>query len=349
MCLCVCQLGEDSWVGRSVRKLFNGYGNFYGTVTDVEVQDERTGQRQFFVEYEDGDSEHLWPRELQRILLPATETIASASTTQTIASVSASVSATTSSQTAAPAAAPARKKKKHCRLSNPSTTVLFFLDCETTGSRRNYDRAIEWAIIAYDMKGRRLGEFVTRVNPNGVEVSPAAYNIHGISDRDVARAPQFKQVAEKMNAFFARHLEGMSCGAFVAHNASTDLQFLICEHIRIDASINCKIKYGLCTYQTVKRLKTVYKTADPADWTATTATGNRSYSVKCCAEYALSKRNPPGLFEVECGRHHEALADVKAIATFFLTTQCLTKKGCGMQCSRINARHVGLNCRTSNH
>lgn len=39
------QLGDDSWIGRTVRKFPPGFGYFLGKVTDVEVQNEKNGQR----------------------------------------------------------------------------------------------------------------------------------------------------------------------------------------------------------------------------------------------------------------------------------------------------------------
>lgn len=132
-----------------------------------------------------------------------------------------------------------------CR--TPTVTVCFLLDCETTGSRRNYDRAIEWAIIAYDNTGRKIDEFVTRVNPEGVLVSAAAYNVHGIRNKDLEDEPRFIDVVKEMNRFFVRCLDGMSTGALIAHNASTDLQSLYCEYIRVGVELPAKIKFGLDT------------------------------------------------------------------------------------------------------
>ena len=51
-----------------MRKHFDGFGDFLGKVMGVEVQCEETGQRQFLIEYDDGDKEHLFPSELQPIL-----------------------------------------------------------------------------------------------------------------------------------------------------------------------------------------------------------------------------------------------------------------------------------------
>ena len=58
--------GEDSWLGRSVRKKFwVGEGenrhqvSFGGQVTDVDEDEQNTGHRLFEVKYEDGDVEWL--------------------------------------------------------------------------------------------------------------------------------------------------------------------------------------------------------------------------------------------------------------------------------------------------
>ena len=207
-------------------------------------------------------------------------------------------------------------KKKGKRVQIPDgNIVLFLLDCETTGSRRNYDRAIEWCIMAYDTSGNLLGKFESRVNPGSVSVTYNAYQVHGISTGCLKNEPTFDVVGLKMKTFLLKHLHGRDAGVFVAHNTSTDLQFLECEFIRAKIALPPKIAHGLCTYQTIKRLKTAYSKAADTEWTEVTKTGARCYSVKCCAMFALSKRSPPGSFEVDCGRHHEATADVKAVAT----------------------------------
>ena len=61
--------------------------------------------------------------------------------------------------------------------------TFFLLDCETTGSRRNYDRAIEWCVMAYDSKGRLLDCFESRVHPGSMQVSYHGTLVHGISNK----------------------------------------------------------------------------------------------------------------------------------------------------------------------
>ena len=97
--------------------------------------------------------------------------------------------------------------------------------------------------------------------------------------------------------------------------------------IRAGLTLPKELCFGLCTYKAIKKLKTAYNAADDADWTEVTATGNRCYSVKCCATYALSQRNPPAQFSVVCGRHHEATADVKAVAVILFDREVFGRHG----------------------
>ena len=72
-----------------------------------------------------------------------------------------------------------KRKSKHTKMPSDNL-VLFLLDCETTGSRRNYDRAIEWCVMAYNKDGEFLGEFTRRVNTDGAPVSYHTFKVHGI-------------------------------------------------------------------------------------------------------------------------------------------------------------------------
>ena len=67
--------GEDSWIGRQVRKKFLvGKGRnkrwqlFHGTVTAVDDDEDNPGHRLFQVTYEDGDDEWLDVCNTQEIL-----------------------------------------------------------------------------------------------------------------------------------------------------------------------------------------------------------------------------------------------------------------------------------------
>ena len=181
--------------------------------------------------------------------------------------------------------------------------------------------------MTHDIKDRLIGIFERRVNPGSVQVSHHSFQVHGISNEMLQGEEEFSVIGKELNGFFIKHLEGCDSGILVAHNISTDLRFLCCEMIRAGLTLPKKLPFGLCTYQAIKKLKTAYKTADDADWTEVTATGNRCYSVKCCATYALSQRNPPTQFSIVCGRHHEATADVKAVAVILFDREVFPKTG----------------------
>ena len=129
--------------------------------------------------------------------------------------------------------------------------VFFLLDCETTGSKRNWDRGIEYCVIAYDKDGKLLDHFFSRVSNGGVRIKPSAHAVHGISYRDLRDAPTFDVVGRKMNQFFTRVLQNFDSGVLVAHNGSTDFQFLSCDYIRAGLTMPTKITHTLCTLQSM--------------------------------------------------------------------------------------------------
>ena len=206
--------------------------------------------------------------------------------------------------------------------------AYFLIDCETTGSKRNWDRGIEYCIIAYDCNGTLLDHFVSRVNNGGVRIKPSAYAVHGISYQDLKDAPTFKEVGLRMNRFLERVLQGFDNGVFVAHNGSTDFQFLSCDYIRAGLAIPSKIKHTICTLQCLRRFSGLaYRKATPDQWTTLTAKGNPSMCVPACANFVLAKRTPPAKFEMVCGRHHDPVADVKGVGVMFFDYKELGTKG----------------------
>ena len=67
--------GEDSWLGRQVRKKFwvgKGHNRrlklFYGTVTAIDDDEDNPGHRLFEITYEDGDDECMDPCNTHAIL-----------------------------------------------------------------------------------------------------------------------------------------------------------------------------------------------------------------------------------------------------------------------------------------
>lgn len=111
------------------------------------------------------------------------------------------------------------------------------IDFETTGLSASKHRVVELAIVRLDPDGYFLGEWSTRVNPEG---PVGATHVHGITDADVADAPVFADVLPHVNAW----LEGT---VLAAHNARFDLAFLEAEYQRAGWEISAVP--SLCTLE----------------------------------------------------------------------------------------------------
>jgi DNA polymerase-3 subunit epsilon len=70
---------------------------------------------------------------------------------------------------------------------------LAIIDLETTGTDPQSDRIVEIGLLRVTPDGRRCRR-VFRLNP-GVPIPPAATEVHGITDEDVAEEPRFADVA----------------------------------------------------------------------------------------------------------------------------------------------------------
>lgn len=70
----------------------------------------------------------------------------------------------------------------------PLAELTFFcLDIETTSnSKKQYDRIIELAIVAYNHRGVELGRLDQRFSNQGVPISPHAFDTHHISAEDLS-------------------------------------------------------------------------------------------------------------------------------------------------------------------
>jgi DNA polymerase-3 subunit epsilon len=108
---------------------------------------------------------------------------------------------------------------KHIAPGEPHFAVL---DVETTGLSAAQHRIVEIAVVTTDPWGRVLGEWGTRINPQG---PVGATHIHGISDADVANAPAFADVIAQLN-------QRLAGAAIAAHHAKFDLAFLRAEYAR---------------------------------------------------------------------------------------------------------------------
>lgn len=93
------------------------------------------------------------------------------------------------------------------------------LDLEMTGLDTARDRVCEVAVVRRE--GERIVEFQSLVRPP-VPMGRSARRVHGLSDADVADAPDFRDIADEVFAI----LDG---AAVVAHNVHFDLLYLARE------------------------------------------------------------------------------------------------------------------------
>ena len=85
-----------------------------------------------------------------------------------------------------------------------------FIDLETTGINVSTDRIVEISILKISPDGKEQW-LTTRVNPE-IPIPSKATAIHGISDKDVAEAPLFRDIAKKLATF----LEGCDLAGYNA-------------------------------------------------------------------------------------------------------------------------------------
>ena len=125
---------------------------------------------------------------------------------------------------------------------------LAFVDLETTGATATQDRITEIGIVEVDPDGS-VREWQQLVNP-GVQISPFIEQLTGISNRMVASAPPFADVAEAA----LNRLQGR---LFIAHNARFDYGFLRTEFKRLGiafhASVLCTVKLSRALFPEHKK------------------------------------------------------------------------------------------------
>ena len=102
-------------------------------------------------------------------------------------------------------------------------TPVAVLDFETTGMYAGYDRVVEVSVVRVQPDGRADLALDTLVNPSR---RIGATFVHGITDRDVADAPQFEQIANRV-------LQALSGCILAAYNVAFDLRFLEAELERV--------------------------------------------------------------------------------------------------------------------
>ncbi len=90
------------------------------------------------------------------------------------------------------------------KLSKP----LAFFDLETTGINTQSDRIVEIAVVKYLPRGTSK-DFEYRINPE-IPIPSSATAVHGITDADIALAPTFSQIVDRLIEF----LEGCDIAGF---------------------------------------------------------------------------------------------------------------------------------------
>uniref|UniRef100_A0A1S7LKF7 DNA polymerase III subunit epsilon n=1 Tax=Magnetococcus massalia (strain MO-1) TaxID=451514 RepID=A0A1S7LKF7_MAGMO len=123
---------------------------------------------------------------------------------------------------------------------------LIILDTETTGfDPQDGDRIIEIGCIELiDMEIGR--EFQVYLNPER-EIPEEATKVHGISNKQVADCPTFREVYEEFLAFIGD-------APLVIHYAEFDLSFLNAELTRVQSNHALEMERTIDTVQMARRL-----------------------------------------------------------------------------------------------
>ncbi|MFA6233044.1 MAG: 3'-5' exonuclease [Bacteroidota bacterium] len=135
------------------------------------------------------------------------------------------------------------------KLSKP----LAFIDLETTGINTQSDRIVEIAVVKYPPRGT-VREFEHRINPE-IPIPQSATTVHGITDADVALAPTFAQVAQRLIDF----LDDCDISGFNVRRF--DLPLLQQEFRR------CGMEFDMSNRNVVD-VQTIYHMKEPRDLSA---------------------------------------------------------------------------------
>lgn len=153
------------------------------------------------------------------------------------------------------------------------------IDIETTGGSARMDKITEIGIVLHD--GHHiLKTFSSLINPER-SIPPFITGITGITDKMVANAPKFYEIAKEI-------IEYTEDSIFVAHNARFDYGFIAEEFRQLGYHFS---KKTLCTVQMSRR-------AFP---------GLKSYSLGNLVKH----------FGIKLDNHHRALDDARATSEIF--------------------------------
>ncbi len=121
--------------------------------------------------------------------------------------------------------------------------VWTVVDVETTGGQGSGDRIVEFAAVV--VQGARVVEQWSSLVQPQRSISPFVARLTGITDRMVALAPGFAEIAPRVAAFVDR-------GTFVAHNAPFDWGIVNAELTR--AGLPPDDAPRVCTVKLARRL-----------------------------------------------------------------------------------------------
>ncbi len=155
------------------------------------------------------------------------------------------------------------------------------VDLETTGGSAYFNRIIEIGVLRVE-RGEVVARYSQSINPQ-IPIPEMITKITGLTDRDVAGAPLFEEVADELITFFEDAI-------FVAHNVMFDYSFLKEEYRRLGYSFNLD---RLCTVRLSRALFPQHKRHNLA---------------------ALIERH-----EFEAGNRHRAFDDAHVLWQFFQT------------------------------
>jgi len=106
--------------------------------------------------------------------------------------------------------------------------IYIAFDFETTGLSAVEDRVVEVGAVKFDNQGLEIARFEQLVNPERPS-NPRARAVHGISDRELATAPN----ASAVIPIFLDFIGEADTTTMLAHNASFDAGFLGAEVARL--------------------------------------------------------------------------------------------------------------------
>lgn len=131
------------------------------------------------------------------------------------------------------------------RAAAPAPSAYAVFDCETTGTTPGLDEIVSLAVVRLDGDCVETGRLSHLVRPSR-PIPSGATAVHGLSDKDVAAAPRFVEIAAEL-------LEVLARAVFVAHNARFDLAML--QHAFLSVGIEYRPVAVACTLDAFRLLE----------------------------------------------------------------------------------------------